>query len=62
MRKYSYHKRKSDRPSLGTTDHYHSDHDQGGQKGPFWDLSQGISSSMHSISLKFCERSGNGQT
>ena len=40
----------------------HSDYDQGGQKGPFWDLSQNIFSSIHSISPKFRERSGNGQT
>ena len=40
-------------PPWTTLDHTtaHSDHDQGGQKGPFWDLSQGIFSSMHSISL-----------
>ena len=40
----------------------HSDHDQGGQNPPSCDLSQNIFSSMHSISPKFRERSGNGQT
>ena len=45
--------------SLQTT---HSDHDQGGQNPPSCDLSQNIFSSIHSISPKFRERSGNGQT
>ena len=40
----------------------HSDHDQGGQNPPSCDLSQNIFSSIHSISPKFRERSGNGQT
>ena len=46
----------------GSAARAHSDYDQGGQKGPFWDLSQNIFSSIHSISPKFRERSGNGQT
>ena len=30
----------------------HSDYDRGGQKGPFWDLSQHIFRSMHSIDAR----------